>query len=182
MDDRDTKYYWFKVPNELIQVIEDYLGRTRVELGAEAAGPLLIKARRAILSGVAGLVAGIGLLIFGIMNLMGQDGGGATRGGRPVGLGAVILAIGLWRVGQGIGAAQTGRAALAIGWAVAEWWSDGVGESSFRRSWIEYLGSGRSLNVDGDPPAAAATSSGRQIGDHGGANRIRLATSKIPSS
>jgi hypothetical protein len=101
-DDRDTPYYWFSAPEDLIHAIEDYRRRTLVELGAEAAGPLLIKARRCILSGVIGMTAGIGILLFGIASLMGQGGGAADRGARTVGLGVAISLIGLWRLGRGI--------------------------------------------------------------------------------
>jgi len=116
IDDRDTPYYWFSAPKELIQVIEDYRRRTQVELGAEAAGPLLIKARRCVLSGALGLTAGIGVLIFGIVSVLGQSGEPANGPPRSIGLGAVISLVGLWRLGQGIALQrQAGRVSRARG-------------------------------------------------------------------
>jgi len=101
-DDRDTPYYWFAASKELIQEIEDYRGRTRALLGSEAAGPLRIKARRCILSGVIGLAAGTGLLLFGVVSLLGQDGREASSRAGPVGFGTVITLIALGRLAQGI--------------------------------------------------------------------------------
>jgi hypothetical protein len=101
-DDRDTPYYAFSAPKDLIREIEDYQRRTRLELGAEVVGPLLIKARRCILNGVVGLTAGIGILLFGILSLMGQDGGATDGQRRALALGGVISVIGLWRLSHGI--------------------------------------------------------------------------------
>jgi hypothetical protein len=101
--DRDTSpCYWFSTTKDLIREIEDYQARTRSELGPQAAGPLRIKARQCILSGVLGLIAGIGLLIFGIVSFMGPGEGPPAQRLRPVMLGALISLIGLWRLGQGI--------------------------------------------------------------------------------
>jgi hypothetical protein len=100
--DRDTPYYWFSPSKELIREIEEYRRRTVAELGAEAAGPLLIKARQSILSGLVGLAAGIGLLIFRFMSAAEPAAAPAKSGEKVLTLGAIISLIGLWRIGQGI--------------------------------------------------------------------------------
>ncbi len=116
VNDRDTRYYWFSAPKDLIREIENYRRRTHAELGAEAAGPILIKARRYILSGAIGLTAGIVVLLFGIESFIRQDGGPTNRRTKTVALGIVISLIGLWRLAQGIGLQrQAGRVSRACG-------------------------------------------------------------------
>ena len=99
---RDADYYWFSPSKEVIQEIEDYKKRTFTELGSEATGPLLIKARQCILSGLAGLSAGIGLLVYRFMSTAGQAAAPANSGGKAIALAGVITLIGVWRIGQGI--------------------------------------------------------------------------------
>jgi hypothetical protein len=99
--DRDIPCYWFSAPPDLLVEIDAYQRRTIVELGAEAAGPLRIKARRFVLSGGIGLVVGIGLLAYGAAALLGKGEAPADRRIRPIALGAVIALLGLWRLGQG---------------------------------------------------------------------------------
>ena len=99
--DRDTPFYWFSPSTELTRVIDDYRQRTVAELGPEATGPLLINARRCIVSGAIGLAVGIGMLVFGIVNLGGQGLGQAKGPTRVLGFGIVVSVIGLCRLGQG---------------------------------------------------------------------------------
>ncbi len=100
--DRDTPYYWFVPSKELIQVIQDYKRHTLVELGAEAGDAVLVKARQFMLSGSVGLAAAMGLFIFNFAKASWQGQTPAILGSKPVALGGVIGAIGLWRLGQGV--------------------------------------------------------------------------------
>ncbi len=108
--DRDVPCYWFSPSEEVTAEIEEYERRTLLELGPEAAGPLLIKARQCTLSGAIGL--GVGIVILGIwlMQPSAQAGGPAKSGSKMLGLGAVISVIGLWRIGQGIALRHESRA------------------------------------------------------------------------
>jgi hypothetical protein len=108
-DDRDTPYYWFAAPKELVGEIRGYFDRAADELGAEAAGPLQIKARRILLSGALGLAAGAAVLGFGIVAMAAPDRGDNDRRGRTIGLGVVLTLIGLWRLGQGIAVKREAR-------------------------------------------------------------------------
>jgi hypothetical protein len=107
--DREADFYWFKAPNDLVTVIEEYRRRTFAELGAEVAGPLRIKARGILLTGGIGLVAGIALLAFGIMSAEARADAPATKRTRTIALGAVIAMIGLWRLGHGISVYRQSR-------------------------------------------------------------------------
>ena len=99
---RDAEYYWFSPSKEVIQEIEDYKKRTFAELGSEATGPLLIKARQCILSGLVGLVAGIALLVCRFMSTAGQAAAPGNSGGKAIEFAGAISLNGIWRIGQGI--------------------------------------------------------------------------------
>jgi hypothetical protein len=99
---RAADYYWFSPSKEVNQEIEDYKKRSIAELGSEATGPLLIKARQCILSGLVGLAAGIALLVYRFMSTAGQAAAPGNSGGKAIAFAGVISLIGLWRIGQGI--------------------------------------------------------------------------------
>jgi hypothetical protein len=99
---READYYWFSPSKEVIQEIEDYKKRTFTELGSEATGPLLIKARQCIVSGLVGLAAGIALLGYRFMSTAGQAPAPGNSGSKAIAFAGVISVIGMWRIGQGI--------------------------------------------------------------------------------
>jgi hypothetical protein len=102
-EDRDTDYYWFSPSNEVIEQIEDYKRQTIAELGVEAAVPLRIKARQCILSGLAALGVGIGIVAFRFTSAPVQAVAPANSGTRALAFAGVITLIGVWRIGRGIG-------------------------------------------------------------------------------
>jgi hypothetical protein len=102
LSDHDEGFYWFSPSKELIQAIEEYKKLTFSALGSEASGPLLIKARQCVLSGLVGLAAGIALFVYRFMNGPAPAAIPGNRDARALAIAGMLTLFGVWRIGQGI--------------------------------------------------------------------------------
>ncbi len=101
--------YWFLAPKPLIREIDSYRKQTRLECGSDVARPIRIKARRDLVTGVIGLLAGVPILAIGVVQFIENPQQRGRNAGPPdhnrarlPALGGVIAFLALWRLGRGI--------------------------------------------------------------------------------
>jgi hypothetical protein len=105
--DSDVPCHWFLAPKGLIREITDYRNRYHAQSGTEVARPIRMKARRDLATGIVGLLAGVPILAFGVLQFVENRGQRDPNDRAPdrnrlrlPALGGFILLLALWRLGR----------------------------------------------------------------------------------